>query len=272
MNKTLQIVLGVLLAVVVGCGLVYFGFTLGRNGWSTQYGYMSQLNIPMFSRFINGSGSQSNDFNQNWNGRQFMMGEYISQAENSSQLLTIDEVDEIIHEYLEDSTNDGLILGEIMIFENHAYAQIVEDKTGMGAKEVIIDFKTKSVYPEQGPNMMWNQKYSPMGSMGRFFGSGMMSGSYGDSFDGRDVPLEDYRNMPVTSEKAVEEAQVFLNKYFPGYQADKHADPFYGYYTLHVLQDGNVIGMLSVNGLSGQVFYHNWHGDFIGMSEHQELN
>jgi len=30
-----------------------------------------------------------------------------------------------------------------------------------------------------------------------------------------------------------------------------------------VEQDGKVIGMLSVNGTSGQVWYHTWHGAFV---------
>jgi len=39
-----------------------------------------------------------------------------------------------------------------------------------------------------------------------------------------------------------------------------------GYYTLHILEDSETIGMLSVNAYTGQVFHHHWHGDFIEMS------
>lgn len=49
------------------------------------------------------------------------------------------------------------------------------------------------------------------------------------------------------------------------------ADIFYGYYTLHTLKDGRIEGMLSVNGYTGAVWYHDCHGPFIGMEEiHQE--
>ena len=48
--------------------------------------------------------------------------------------------------------------------------------------------------------------------------------------------------------------------------ADEHADPFYGYYTLHVNRDGQTVGMLSVNGYTGQVFPHTWHGKLLEMS------
>ena len=47
---------------------------------------------------------------------------------------------------------------------------------------------------------------------------------------------------------------------------DTHA---YGYYTIHTVdKDGNILGMLSVNGFSGDVWYHSWHGVFIDMQEY----
>ena len=38
----------------------------------------------------------------------------------------------------------------------------------------------------------------------------------------------------------------------------------------HFLKDGQVEGMLSVNGSTGAVWYHNWHGAFIGMTEEHD--
>jgi len=38
---------------------------------------------------------------------------------------------------------------------------------------------------------------------------------------------------------------------------------FYGYYTIEVLSNGTTYGMLSVNGYTGQIWYHTWHGTFI---------
>jgi hypothetical protein len=45
------------------------------------------------------------------------------------------------------------------------------------------------------------------------------------------------------------------------------ADAFYGYYTIDVLRDGKTIGMLSVNGTTGAVWYHTWHGAFVAEKE-----
>jgi hypothetical protein len=71
----------------------------------------------------------------------------------------------------------------------------------------------------------------------------------------------------VTAEKAVSLAQEWLHQYQPGTSAAEKADAFYGYYTIHVLKDGKVYGMLSVNSYTGEVWYHTWHGNFVGMKE-----
>ena len=82
------------------------------------------------------------------------------------------------------------------------------------------------------------------------------------------VDLENFTDMPVSSNQAVVAAQQYLDRYQPGIQADDHAVMFYGYYTLHVLDGGDVIGMLSVNGFTGQVFFHDWHGELLETDEH----
>jgi len=168
--------------------------------------------------------------------------------------LTLEEAEAAVQDYLASLGDDNLALGEIMIFDNHAYAQILEADTGFGAQEVLVDPATLSVYPEHGPNMMWNQKYGVM--------AGHM-GWTGASFAGAAGSPED---MPVTAEEAVEKAQAYLSNALPGASVAE-ADPFYGYYTLDILQDGAPIGMLSVNGTTGQVFVHTWHGDFVEMAE-----
>jgi hypothetical protein len=79
----------------------------------------------------------------------------------------------------------------------------------------------------------------------------------------------DAAEMPVTVQQAHEYAQAYLDTVLPGTQAEDGADTFYGYYTRHILRDGQIIGMLSVNGYSGQVWLHHWHGDYITMTGHE---
>ena len=59
------------------------------------------------------------------------------------------------------------------------------------------------------------------------------------------------------------------SRYLSG-RAAGEADSFYGYYTLHFLKDGEIEGMLSVHGSSGDVWYHSWHGGFIAMAGEHE--
>ena len=75
--------------------------------------------------------------------------------------------------------------------------------------------------------------------------------------------------MPVSPEQATQVAEDYLNCISPGTETEE-PDQFYGYYTLHTLQDEEVTGMLSVNGYTGQVWYHSWHGPFIAMEEEAE--
>jgi hypothetical protein len=180
------------------------------------------------------------------------MGSLSSSGLINQEPLTLTQAQDAVEAYIATLANDDLELAEVMIFDNHAYAEIVEKSTGIGAMEVLVDPVTLDVFPEYGPNMMQD------GSVGR----GMMGG-YWD----QDADIEASADMDITPEQAVASAQDYLDSNLPGTAVEDHADPFYGYYTLHVTRDGEVVGMLSVNGFSGDVFLHTWHGDFIEMSE-----
>jgi len=175
--------------------------------------------------------------------------------------LSLEAARQALDPFLQSYKNEDLAVGEIMIFDNHAYAEIVEQSTGIGAMEMLVDPVTLAVTPEHGPNMMWNLKYGTMaGYSGGMIGGPGMMGNFTQT-QPADIPSE----MPVTVEEAIESAQRYLDTYLPGTQVENQANPFYGYYTLHILRDSNVIGMLSVNGFTRQVFPHTWHGDFIEM-------
>jgi len=73
-------------------------------------------------------------------------------------------------------------------------------------------------------------------------------------------------NMTVTSQQARDIAQRWLDANQPGSKA-KSPDPFYGYYTVDYEEGGKLAGMLSVNGYSGAVWYHSWHGGFVQMRD-----
>ncbi len=170
-------------------------------------------------------------------------GSYNPQAEP----ITIDEAAEAVERYLRAYYGEDLALAEVMEFAWNFYAEVEEETTDIHAMELLIDKYTGQVYPEMGPNMMWNTKYSPM--------AGMMGSQNTATAE-----------MPITTEQAKALAQQFLDANLPGVTVGE-ADTFYSYYTLHTLKDGQIEGMLSVNGYNGAVWYHNWHGPFIGMEE-----
>jgi hypothetical protein len=165
--------------------------------------------------------------------------------------LTIAQATEAVKNYLASTGNSDLQLAEVMEFTGNFYAEIHEKSTGIGAFELLVNRYTGAVYPEPGPNMMWNTKYGHMGGMGMM---GWWSAPAGE--------------MTVTPEQAVKLAQDYLDRVAAGTTAGQ-PERFYGYYTLHTEKDGKITGMLSVNGYSGAVWYHNWHGDFIGMTEEE---
>src|SRR5215216_527205 len=74
------------------------------------------------------------------------------------------------------SGNSNLEVIDVMEFANNYYAQVRESDTGIGAMELLIDKQTGRLYPEPGPNMMWNTKYGMMSGQGMMAPNG---GSYG---------------------------------------------------------------------------------------------
>jgi hypothetical protein len=177
--------------------------------------------------------------------------------------LTIAETTEAVNAYLANLNNNNLKLEEVMIFDNQAYAEIREKDSGIGAMELLVDPTTKTVHPEMGPNMMWNLKYGMMTGNSGYGMMGMMRG-----FAGVPNQADVSADMTVTPEQAIAAAQTYLDANFASanLKAADEAEPFYGYYTLHVIRDGQVVGMLSVNGFSQQVFPHTWHGKLLEMS------
>jgi len=163
------------------------------------------------------------------------------------------DVEEIAERYIASYRLEDLAIEEVMEFDNHYYVEVEEQGSGRYAFEFLIDRYSGAATPEPGPNMMWNLKYGHMsqGMMG--IGRG---GFFGSANDGT--------NMTLSEEDAYEAAQLYLSRSDSDLEADQHAAAYYGYYTLHTLQDGQVVGMLSVNGFTGEVWPHTWHGTYLG--------
>ena len=142
----------------------------------------------------------------------------------------------------------GLAVDEVMEFTSNYYASIREKSTGVGAFEILIDKSSGNVMQEP-PSMMWNTRYGMMAG-------GMMGGMMGGAGFSNGGP------MTMTSDQAREIAQRWLDANQQGDTANA-PDPFYGYFTVDFQSGGKLAGMLSINGYTGQVWYHTWHGSFI---------
>lgn len=162
---------------------------------------------------------------------------------SSTIAVDIERVENIVMQYVAKVGNDYRI-EEIMEFSNNFYVVVQEKSTGINAFELLIDRYTGRLSFELGPNMMWNQKYGHMGRV--------------------DNPTA---SMPIDSQGASQYAQGWLDRYFSGASVEE-VNIFYGYCTMDVSKNGRIFGMLSVNGFSGEVWYHSWHGEFIGMKEY----
>src|SRR6266508_842574 len=270
MNKTLRTVLIVSLVLVLGAGLFYggmyfastryrsYGMTnrgFGPGGMMGNYGY-SDPNSGGYGygpEGMMGGGMMGSGYGG------MMGGGGLTKADP----ISVEDAKQAVVSYLAEIGDDDLVLKEIMIFDNGGYAIVSEKSTSIGAFELLIDPISLTAFPEYGPNMMWNLKY---GMMSGYSNNGIMGGMmvrWNAGTPSANISAE----MPVSVKDATQSAQKYLDAYLAGTKVSNEVTHFYGYYTIDVERDGKIVGMLSVNGYSGQVFLHTWHGDFIEMSE-----
>ncbi|MHB1376660.1 MAG: hypothetical protein ACYCXB_04445 [Candidatus Humimicrobiaceae bacterium] len=207
--------------------LIFDGFSQGK-GYGTSSGYIFEPEDMM----------------------NMMRGFIVGQQNNNLKNISFDEVKSSVEKYLNDTGLQNVKIKEIMEFSNNFYIETVEEKTGFGAMELLFDKTSGAIFPEYGPNMMWNQKYGMMHSI---IGSNQFE-----------------NNMKIDEAKAIKIANNYLAKLSKNEFAENESVKFYGYYTIDTVnKDGAVVGMLSVNGFNGQVWYHSWHGTFIEMKEYE---
>ncbi len=175
-----------------------------------------------------------------------MMGSF---GTSSSQSISMDKAQQSVQSFIDGTGNSDLHIDELMQFDRNFYALVKEKSTGIGAFELLVNPTTGAVGYEPGPDMMWNAKYVMMRGSAGMMGFGPASAS-----------------MTVSPDRATQIAQGWLNQRGGGYSAGA-PDAFYGYYTFHFVKNGQIAGMLSINGSSGQVWFHSWHGNFIQSSE-----
>ena len=246
MDKKTLAILAVVLIVVGIAGLVlsssYSSFTYG--GYSSQWGEGIGPGGMMGSGMMGGSGGMMGSgmmgAGMMGNMMQMMGGNMLISGgvpfNSNGSLITLEQARDIAKRYLTARNNPDLELGDLEEWEFNLYVEYREKSTGIKAFQIVIDKYSGIISPEMGPTMMWNTKY------------GMMAFQTGA--------------MTVTKEQAKGFAQQFLDSRLSGAKAEE-SGVFYGYFHFDVKKDDKMYGMLDVNGYSGQVWYHTWHGNFI---------
>lgn len=280
MNQTLKIVLFVLAGVLVAAALIFAGFFFGQRQYPQVefgYGYTADSfnDMPFFNRGFGGMmggffKNRSSNFST-WRNNMMgggMMGGYGYSANTSAEsTLTLESARSAVQDYLDALGDDNLEIEEVMLFNQNAYAIVIEKDSGMGAMELLVDPNTLNVFPEYGPNRMWNVKYGMMGGAGGCsFGNG---GTCGGSSVAGSLKLDGY-NTTVNIDEAADIANTYLAENIGNASVHLPGTAFYGYYTFDYMQDDQMTGMLSVNGSTGQVWMHTWHGQFIDEWEMDE--
>lgn len=173
-------------------------------------------------------------------------------------MLKIEDATALAAAFVNSLGNSALALDEVEEWEFNYYVVVKEAAPSQyKAFQLIIDKWSGFIMPEPGPNMMWNQKYS-----------GMMN-TMTDGMPGRmnrhDRKITD-PTFTTTPEAATTAANQFLKQRFArSLVVAGPPDVFFGYYNFDVSDaaTGAKCGMLSVNGTTGQVWYHTWHGGFV---------
>ncbi|MFB6286931.1 MAG: hypothetical protein ABEK03_10210 [Candidatus Bipolaricaulia bacterium] len=164
--------------------------------------------------------------------------------------LTMDEAITVAERYMARLGLHDVAATQMMEFENHFYAVVRESDTGRHAFLLTVDRVGGQVSPAPGPNQRWNLKYGPM----------MMGAA--DPID--DAALG--KPMTISPDEAHDRAQQFLHERWPEATVDSDdVRSGYGYHTMPFHQRGQIVGMVSVHGTTGEVWHHDWHGDFLGM-------
>jgi len=234
-------------------GMMGGGYGGGMMGGGYGYGYPTQTNPtapstqyyqPVYP-FMFGGGMMGRLGNGHGFGGMMRGYGYTAPYAYNGTPLNITTAKTIAQNYVTSIGNPDLVVKQVEEYTNNFYAQVNEKSTGNGAFELLINKYTGSIYPEMGPNMMWNTKYGMMRS-------GILGGIYG-------TPTA---TLPITTTQATTNAQQYLTSYLPG-TTTGDITTFYGYYTIEALNGTSTYGMLSVNGYTGQVWYHTWHGTFV---------
>ena len=156
---------------------------------------------------------------------------------------SIDEAVTAAQEYAADISEDIEVV-KVMEFTNGYYALVMEKEGGKGAFGLYLRSNNSRASRMGSRYYMWNTKYTPAGV-------------------NPDADPENTVSMTDTAEAA----QDALNEDGIKATVDEKGVDFYGYYTFTYLVDGELAGLISVNGTTSQAWHYDWLGTYVTQQE-----
>jgi hypothetical protein len=157
------------------------------------------------------------------------------------QRITIDQAVQDAQNYAT-SVGVNLAVTDVLEFQNDFYAIVTEQDTGRGAFVLLVNPYSGNVTRGTNPDMRWNIKYGSM-------------------------PMTNVSDNTVTLEQAKADAQKALDAQVSGAKLGSDAYSFYGYFTFNYQVNSQTAGVVSVNGVNGQVWLDGRLGAFISEKE-----
>ncbi len=181
-------------------------------------------------------------------------GEGVYEGHVMDQRLTMDQVEERVKDYLRDLDDSNIQVEEIIEFANRFYVRFSEKDTGINAFAALVNPYTGRMYAWHHADKFWNTKYR--GESYRLFTG--------------DVEPRDWPSGPMT----ITEGQALINAEEVLLESGAIEDAevgsaqlFYGYYTIPILRQGDVVGLVNINGYTGAVCYESCHGSVLDSVE-----
>jgi len=161
---------------------------------------------------------------------------------------TMGEAVGIAQDYLKALNNPNLAIDEVIEFRENFEVIYADTITGIGAFAItilkpgadpLVFDPSGYPKPEQGPYSIWNTRFGPA------------------SFASRQV-----YNGIVDANTAEAVAQGYLDQNIPGAKV-RDVHPFYGFFSVKIVKDGTVYGIMSVNAYTRAVIYHDWQIGYV---------
>lgn len=181
------------------------------------------------------------------NSNYTMMNPYCNfQLQNQGEKLDLKELKDKVEDYIHDYDKDLEIDETFKYDEGYYYFSIKEDDTNRGAMELLVNPYTGNIYPKPGPNVMWNQKYN-MKYNNTYVGSG--------NSKIKEDYRSDFRKNKISEKEALKKARDYVERYISKeYDVPSNGEEYYGYYAFEIENGNKRVGMININGVTGEVW------------------